>query len=124
VGAQLWTAADVADKLRPARTTDERVAARLAELGIRPPCFILGNHGPQVAYAAKCRGQGRVAEGLPTDQAAQNAWRRIKREMRRPDRRVAVIAIEENGPGNFPAGWRVVRLWPDQPWYAHLPPDQ
>jgi hypothetical protein len=122
--AQLWTAADVADKLRPPRSTDQRVAARLAELGIRPPCFILGNHVPQIAYAAKCRGQGRVAEGLPTGEAAENALRRLEREQRRPDRRVAVLAIEESGPGNFPAGWRVVRLWPDEPWYAHLPPEQ
>ena len=123
VAAQLWTAPSLADEIRPVRDRDEQVAARLAELGVRPPCFILGNHAPQIAYAAKCRAQGRVAEGLPIPgPQTKQALRRLERAQRW-DRNVALIAIE-NQPGNFPPGWRVVRLWPDQQWYVHLPPDQ
>jgi hypothetical protein len=33
-----------------------------------------------------------------------------------------VVVTEGRRARDFPAGWRHVRLLPDQPWHAHLPP--
>jgi hypothetical protein len=123
VAAQLWTTHEVTAQIRPVREVDAQVAARLTELGVRPPCYLFGNHAPQIAYATRCRGRGSAVPGLATGSSVSQRVARLLERERAKQQQVAVVALERR-PQNFPEGWRAIRLWPGQPWYVHLPPNQ
>jgi hypothetical protein len=106
VGSQLVVASGLAVSTLKSRHQLIRQARAIIRLGVRPPCLIYGRNAPQLAYLAHCRYQWRYAG----DATSRTHGFHI------------VVVTRGLQAGDFPAGWRHLRLLPGRPWHVHLPP--
>ncbi|MFC9969278.1 hypothetical protein ACFVH6_00085 [Spirillospora sp. NPDC127200] len=122
LAGQAAVAAVFADRTERERRPIAEAGAKLRALGVGSPCFLYGYEAPELGYLARCGAWGVYPGVLPEGAAAKAVQKRLAKE-RKAGRKVVVVAMEER-PGDFPRGWRRVRLLPDRPLYAHLPPGQ
>lgn len=97
---------------------DQRTAAALARLGIGPPCLILGQDSPPIAYRLHCRTASAGGHDKQTTRSGQLAVARHNR--------TAYVSARPTPPP-YLAGWHRHRLpsHPGRPtWYAYTPPWQ
>jgi hypothetical protein len=119
-GTQLAMASRVAVLIRDARAQEIRRARAVIGLPVRRPCLVYGPGATQIAYVAHCRYWRHYVRGVPRRVPAR-AIGDVFDRMRARGLHVVVMTRGRRAR-DFPAGWRHVRLLPDQPWHAHLPP--
>ncbi|MCW2901462.1 MAG: hypothetical protein JWO67_3727 [Streptosporangiaceae bacterium] len=119
-GTQLAMANGVAVTVRDARDREIQRAKAVIGLPLRRPCVLYGRSATQIAYLAHCRYWRPYVKGVPQRPPAARVVPVFDR-MRARGLQVVVVTRGKR-LRDFPAGWRHVRLLPDQSWHAHLPP--
>lgn len=113
------TLGEFAPEVSEFRAGDTVLAQRLDELGVAPPCLLIGSSAHTVGYRLGCSSLGR-----PRRYPAQ-APGAVARARQDAAAVVVVLRSEEPPAGSFLAQWRSVRL--DGPggrdWFAYLPPE-
>lgn len=102
----------------PARESTAKVGARLAGLGVVPPCLVYGRDAAQVGFRAHC------AESSPKHAYGGARPPARIREALREGRHVVVVLRGRSRPAPYLATWRRFPLTGAgaSDWYAYLPP--
>ncbi|MGP3918192.1 hypothetical protein [Nonomuraea sp. 10N515B] len=102
-----------------ARAVNPAAAARLQQLGLRPPCFLYGHDAVQIAFLARCAAHGVFRHYGGRSSVPSS----IRAALRRGDW-VGVIATSRRPPAPFLASWTAVELRLDggRRRYVFVPP--
>jgi hypothetical protein len=91
----------------------------LRDVGIGPPCLLIGQSGPTIAYDIACE-SARIFPDYLAEEPSPSATARAQ------GRSLAVISRETPPAGSYLDSWRLV-LMPvpgRSPWRVYLPPEQ
>ncbi|MGI5291024.1 hypothetical protein ACQEVF_48000 [Nonomuraea polychroma] len=91
--------------IQAARAVNPAVAARLQQLGMRPPCFLYGHDAVQIAYLARC-----AAHGVFRHYGGRSSVPSSIRAALRRGEWVGVITTSRRPPAPFLTSWTAVEL--------------
>jgi hypothetical protein len=114
IGGQLFFLHQMSVKSAALRTIDPKVAARLAALGVRPPCLISGASAPTIAFLLKCENWDLAVRMYSHRELTQRLADAAESGR-------TVVVLSDKGPVHGPgAGWPQRRLWPGQDWHVAI----
>lgn len=109
------------EQVHAARAAAPAVAARLKQLGMRPPCFLYGHDAVQIGYLAQCASHGVFRHYGGRSSVPSS----IRTAMSRGDW-VGVITTTRRPPAPFLKSWTTVdlRRAGGKTWHVFIPPGQ
>jgi hypothetical protein len=116
VAGQLGVLRDMARRAYAGPITDRTIAARLTELGVRPPCLISGARAATVAYQLKCQNWDLAYRMYSAPELTQRLA-----DAASTGRTVVALSIGRPTQAT-PSAWTLRALWPDHTWYALIHP--